>query len=230
MVGFVGVRARKRSRNRYLFIIFIIAIFGIFFYLPSLDFTTEKKQPLDEIIPSNVVDESSLRTEIEELKLEVFQKNQRLKFRDDQIKNLKEEINDLNISIDLVKTEYEKSINNMLDLQNNSLKNDSINIEQLNDLNNQINYLNNQISEYKNQIVELEKKLNNSLSSEELEKINIENSILKSEIKQIKQNNSSNKKKLDELKNIIIEKDDEIKIKNKEIKDLIYLKDLHHHG
>ena len=72
MVGFVGVRARKRRRNRLLFIIFILAIFGIFFYLPSIDFTTEKKQPLDEIIPSNVVDESSLRTEIEELKLSLI--------------------------------------------------------------------------------------------------------------------------------------------------------------
>ena len=66
MVGFVGTRARKRRRNRYLFIIFILAIFGIFFYLPSIDFTTEEKQPLDEIIPSNVIDESSLKKEIEE--------------------------------------------------------------------------------------------------------------------------------------------------------------------
>ena len=103
MVGFVGARARKRRRNRYLFVILILAIFGIFFYLPSIDFTTEEKQPLDEIIPSNVVDESSLRTEIEELKLEVFQKDQRLKFRDDQIKNLRKEINDLNKSFNTVK-------------------------------------------------------------------------------------------------------------------------------
>ena len=58
---------------------------------------------MDEIIPSNVVDESSLRTEIEELKLEIFQKDQRLKFRDDQIKNLRKEINDLILEM-LVKT------------------------------------------------------------------------------------------------------------------------------
>ena len=119
MVGFVGARARKRRRNRYLFIIFILAIFGIFFYLPSIDFTTEEKQPLDEIIPSNVVDESSLRTEIEELKLEVFQKDQRLKFRDDQIKNLRKEINDLNKSFNTVKNDYEQSLSNISDLENN---------------------------------------------------------------------------------------------------------------
>ena len=111
MVGFVGARARKRRRNRYLFIIFILAIFGIFFYLPSIDFTTEEKQPLDEIIPSNVVDDSSLRNEIEELKLEVFQKNQRLKFRDDQIKNLREEINNLNKS-----SKYYKRKNKIINL------------------------------------------------------------------------------------------------------------------
>ena len=128
MVGFVGARARKRRRNRYLFIIFILATFGIFFYLPSIDFTTEEKQPLDEIIPSNVVDESSLRTEIEELKLEVFQKDQRLKFRDDQIKNLRKEINDLNKSFNTVKNDYEQSLSNISDLENNSEENYSQNI------------------------------------------------------------------------------------------------------
>ena len=98
MVGFVGLQARRRRRNRILLVISIIAIFGIFFYLPSLDFSTDQTEPPIEIIPSSVVDESSLRSEIEELKLEIFQKDQRLKFRDDQIKNLREEIGDLNES------------------------------------------------------------------------------------------------------------------------------------
>ena len=64
MVGFVGLQARRRRRNRILLIISIIAIFGIFFYLPSIDFSTEQIEPPIEIIPSSVVDESSLRSEI----------------------------------------------------------------------------------------------------------------------------------------------------------------------
>ena len=92
MVGFVGLQARRRRRNRILLVISIIAIFGIFFYLPSLDFSTDQTEPPIEIIPSSVVDESSLRSEIQELKLEIFQKDQRLKFRDDQIKNLIESL------------------------------------------------------------------------------------------------------------------------------------------
>ncbi len=138
MVGFVGLQARRRRRNRILLIISIIAIFSFFFYLPSIDFSTDQNEPPIEIIPSSIVDESSLRSEIEKLKLEVFQKDQRLKFRDNQIKSLREEIRDLNESFDAIKNDYQKSLNNISDLENNSLENNSENYEKLNKLENQI--------------------------------------------------------------------------------------------
>ena len=56
-----------------------------------------------------------------------------------------------------------------------------------------------------------------------MEEVNIENSILKSELRQIKQKNRSFENELNELKKII-------KNKDKEIEDLIYLKDSQHHG
>ena len=84
MAGFVGSQARRSRRNRFLLILSIIVIFGVFFYLPSIDFSTDDTKPPTEIIPSTIIDESSLRSEIEELKLEVFQKDQRLKFRDNR--------------------------------------------------------------------------------------------------------------------------------------------------
>ncbi len=98
MVGFVGAQARRRRRNRIFGFLLLLIIFVIVFYLPSIDFTIEEKVLPDEILPDTVDDKSSLISEIEELKLEVFQKDQRIKFRDSQIKDLKEEINKINQS------------------------------------------------------------------------------------------------------------------------------------
>ena len=92
MVGFVGIQARRRRRNRIFFIFVIIIIFVFIFYLPTLDFSTEDKVLPDEILPDTIDDKSSLISDIEELKLEVFQKDQRIKFRDNQIKDLREKL------------------------------------------------------------------------------------------------------------------------------------------
>ena len=54
MVGFVGLNARRRRRNRILLVVSIIAIFGIFFYLPSIDFSTDQIEPPIEIISKNL--------------------------------------------------------------------------------------------------------------------------------------------------------------------------------
>ena len=223
MVGFVGLQARRRRRNRILLVVSIIALFGIFFYLPSIDFSTDQTEPPMEIIPSSVVDESSLRSEIEQLKLEIFQKDQRLKFRDDQIKNLREEIRDLNESFDTIKNDYEQSLNIISDLENNTLENNSESIAKLNILENKITELNKQLSKYEDLVQKLEIELANSISNEDMEALNIENSILKSELIQIEQKNRSFENELNELKKII-------KNKDKEIEDLIYLKDSQHHG
>ena len=223
MVGFVGSQARRRRRNRILLIISIIAIFGFFFYLPSINFSTDQTEPPIEIIPSSVVDESSLRSEIEELKLEVFQKNQRLKFRDDQIKSLRVEIRDLNESFDIIKSDYEQSLNNISDLENNTLENNSESTQKLNTLENKITELTKQLSKYEDLVQKLEIELESSASTEDMEEVNIENSILKSELRKIEQKNRSFENELNDLKKII-------KNKDKEIEDLMYLKDLQHHG
>ena len=223
MVGFVGFQARRRRRNRILLIVSIIVIFGIFFYSPFIDFSTDQTEPPNEIIPSSVVDESSLRSEIEELKLAVFQKDQRLKFRDDEIKSLREELRDLNESIVTIKNDYDQSLSNISDLENNSLENNSENIEKLYRLENKITELNKQLSKYKDLAQKLEIELKSSASTEDMEEVNIKNSILKSELRQIEQKNRSFENELNELKKII-------KNKDKEIEDLIYLKDSQHHG
>ena len=103
MVGFVGTQARRRRRNRFVVFFFIIIIISLFFYLTSVNFSNENQNLPTEILPTTVIDETSLASEIEELKLEVFQKDQRIKFRDNQIKKLRDEINNLNQSFYLFK-------------------------------------------------------------------------------------------------------------------------------
>ena len=65
--------------------------------------------------------------------------------------------------------------------------------------------------------------ISSSSSPEDIQEVNIENSILKSELRQIEQKNRSFENELNKLKKII-------KNKDKEIEDLIYLKDSQHHG
>ena len=74
MVGFVGLQARRRRRNRILFVLLIILLFVVFFYLPTINFTNEEQDLPNEILPNTISDKTSLTSEIEELKLEIFQK------------------------------------------------------------------------------------------------------------------------------------------------------------
>ena len=223
MVGFVGVQARKRKRNRIFFIFIILFIILIFFYLPTLDFTIEEKELPNEILPDTVDDKSSLISEIEELKLEIFQKDQRIKFRDNQIKDLKEEAKNAKQLFTSLELEYNKTIGNVSELENNLSENSSENSTEIKNLKDKIRDLNNLIDKHKEQITKLNQDINNSISAEDLEKINIENSILKNEIILIKEKNLKADILLEELKLLLAQK-------QKEIDKLLYLKDVGHHG
>ena len=223
MVGFVGVQARRRMRNRLFFIFLIIIIFLFIFYLPRLEFSTEDKVLPNEILPDTVDDKSSLISNIEELKLEVFQKDQRIKFRDNQIKNLKEEIKYIKQAFLSLENEHNKTLGNFAELENNLYENSSENFNEISKLKDDIDKLNYLINEYKEQITNLKKEINNSVSNEDLQQINIENSILKSQIKLIKEKNIKAENSLKELRFLIDEK-------QKEIDKLLYIKDTGHHG
>ena len=223
MVGFVGVQARKRKRNRLILILIIIIFFIIFFYLPSLDFSIEEKELPEEILPNKIDDQSSLISEIEELKLAIFQKDQRIKFRDNQIKDLKKQYINLEKSFTFLQNEYDKTVGNFSELESNSSQNSQENINQISNLKKNINDLNNLIKGYKKEIKTLEQEIKNSISSEDLQDVIIENSILKTELNLIKKKYLEAEVILDELKSLINEK-------QKTIDQLIYLKDQQHHG
>ena len=127
MVGFVGIQARRRRRNRLIITIFIFILIFLFFYLPSINFSNENQELPNEILPNVIKDENSLASEIEELKLKVFQKDQRIKFRDNQIKKLRDEIKNLNLSVLSIKKDYELAIGNINELKNNSSENNQVN-------------------------------------------------------------------------------------------------------
>ena len=223
MVGFVGAQARKRRRNRIFLIILIVFVSILVFYLPSIDFTIENKELPSVILPDKVDDKTSLISEIEELKLAVFQKDQRIKFRDKQINDLRTEVQNIKNSYASLEIEYNKTVGSFSELKNNLSENSSENINEMKKLKDKIKELNNLIKNYKEQITKLTNELSNSITDEDLQKINIENSILKNEIKLNNEKYLEAESVLRELKSLLEEK-------QKEIDKLLYLKDLGHHG
>ena len=223
MVGYVGLQAKRRRRNRVFFLLIILFIFILVFYLPTIDLSTEEKKLPNEILPDSIDDKSSLISEIEELKLEVFQKDQRIKFRDNQISDLTSQLKDIKQSLTSLETEYNRTVGNFSTLEDSLSENSSENLNEIKKLNDKIKELNVSIQDYKEQITNLKQEVNDAISAEDYQNMNIENSILKNEIKLIKDKNFETESILKELQNTVEEK-------QKEIDKLLYLKDLSHHG
>ena len=223
MVGYVGLQAKRRRRNRVFFLLIILFIFILVFYLPTIDLSTEEKKLPNEILPDSIDDKSSLISEIEELKLEVFQKDQRIKFRDNQISDLTSQLKDIKQSLTSLETEYNRTVGNFSSLEDSLSENSSENLNEIKKLNDKIKELNVSIQDYKEQITNLKQEVNDAISAEDYQNMNIENSILKNEIKLIKDKNFETESILKELQNTVEEK-------QKEIDKLLYLKDLSHHG
>ena len=91
MSGFVGSRARKRRRNIFLSFGIFSLIIVIFLIFPTFENNNSEIIPNDNIIPNPSEELTSLASNIEELELNLFQKDQKIKFRDGQIKNLQTE-------------------------------------------------------------------------------------------------------------------------------------------
>ena len=92
MSGFVGSRARKRRRNIFLSLGIVILIVIIILSFPDFETQNNEIIPNDNIVPDPTVELTSLASNIEELELNLFQKDQKIKFRDGQIKNLQTEL------------------------------------------------------------------------------------------------------------------------------------------
>ena len=111
MSGFVGSRARKRNRNFFLSLFFILLITIIYLFFPSFENQNIEIIPNDNIVPDPSEELTSLASNIEELELNLFQKDQKIKFRDGQIKNLQFELKE-------TKSKYDSAILELTEIKN----------------------------------------------------------------------------------------------------------------
>ncbi len=230
MTGFVGSRARRRRRNIFLSIGFIILFSIIFLIFPTLDNQKSEIIPNDKIVPDPIQDLTSLASNIEELELSLFQKDQKIKFRDSQIKNLQTELKE-------TKSKYEKVIFELNEIKNDlsvlSLNNENlIQPDKLKSLQDKFSKLNIENDKNLSQITILNKeidKLNIIIQStdDKTEDIINENQKLKKDNKSFFSKNIKLDSTIVELKEKIIDQQNLIDIYLEEINKL---KDKSHHG
>ena len=108
MTGYIGSRAKKRRRNFFILLSFVLVVGLIVLLFPQIDFYENNPVPEDSILPGPDEEISSLSSKVEDLNLTIFQKDQKIKFRDGQINNLKKEISDLKINYENIQEDYSK--------------------------------------------------------------------------------------------------------------------------
>ena len=225
MSGFVGSRAKKKQRNIFFILSLLIFISILFLIFPTFENSNNEIIPNDNIIPNSSEDLTSLTSNIEELELSLFQKDQKIKFRDGQIKNLQSELKN-------IKSLYDSVI---LELKNTQKKLDNDGLNSTNNFNSlQEKFTKLIIQNDKNILIikNLNKKIDDLDSNSFLtdEEINI---IISDNKKLIKDTKSFFAKNI-KLENIIKDLNNNINVLNNEInlqlEQIKKLKDKSHHG
>ena len=230
MSGFVGSRARKKRRNIFLTLVSLIIIAAIYFIFPALQFNLNDPVPDENLIPDPIEDLTSIASEIEDLELTVFQKDQKIKFRDGQINNLQIQLKD-------TKTQLENTIKELDNIKGlyetiSSNINDSVPLGELKILQDKFNALNKEnekniskIKDLNNQIIDLD---NNLLSVDQNQKnVIFENQKLTKDNKTLFAKNLKLNETISNLENKINEQNIEIEMYLEQINEL---KDKSHHG
>ena len=212
MAGFVGERARKKRRNTLIFLSILLIVILYFFINPRIQLN--ENIPTDDFLPKeNEIIEPNFDSTIEELELKIFDKEQKIIFRDKQIKVFKEDI--LNHKIEIKK--LSKLVTNLED----QLKLDNREKDQIKTINNDISKIK---LEAKQEIEKLNKTLFNineekKLLQNSLVDSNNENDVLLKEYKiisnkNIKLNNQKKElqKQINQLENLIEEQNLLIKV------------------
>ena len=230
MGGFVGSRARKRQRNIFLTLGFLVLIVAIYFMLPTFQLNIDDPIPNENLIPDPTADLTSLASDIEDLELTVFQKDQKIKFRDGQINNLQNQLKDTKTQLEITI----KELNKIKDLyetltvsSDNSVPSDELNIlqDKFNALNKENEKNISKINDLNNQIKDLD---NSLLSVDQNQKdASIENQKLKTDNKSLFAKNLKLNQTISNLENKINEQNIELNIYLEQIREL---KDKSHHG
>ena len=212
MTGFVGERARKKRRNTLIFLSILLIVILYFFINPRIQLN--ENIPTDDFLPKeNEIIEPNFDSTIEELELKIFDKEQKIIFRDKQIKVFKEDI--LNHKIEI------KKLSKLVTDLEDQLKLDNREKDQIKTINNDISKIK---LEAKQEIEKLNKTLFNineekKLLQNSLVDSNNENDVLLKEYKiisnkNIKLNNQKKElqKQINELENLIEEQNLLIKV------------------
>ena len=212
MAGFVGERARKKRRNTLIFLSILLIFILYFFINPRIQLN--ENIPTDDFLPKeNEIIEPNFNSTIEELELKIFDKEQKIIFRDKQIKVFKEDI--LNHKIEI------KKLSKLVTDLEDQLKLDNREKDQIKTINNDISKIK---LEAKQEIEKLNKTLFNineekKLLQNSLVDSNNENDVLLKEYKiisnkNIKLNNQKKElqKQINELENLIEEQNLLIKV------------------
>ncbi|MDC0497748.1 hypothetical protein OAO21_01115 [Alphaproteobacteria bacterium] len=230
MSGFVGSRARKRRKNIFISFGIFSLIVILFLFFSTFENNNSEIIPNDNIIPNPSEELTSLASNIEELELNLFQKDQKIKFRDGQIKNLQTELRETKLKYDNVVFELNEIKNDLNSLSSNnqnlvpsdklkslqdkftklSLENDK-NIITIKDLNKKIDELN----------------INLQSGDNNINNIKQENQKLKKDNKSFFAKNLKLDNRITELEQLIIEKQIEV---NSYLEQIKKLKDKSHHG
>ena len=230
MSGFVGANARKRRRNIFFSFFFIILIIIFFLFYPTIENNNTQIIPKNNIIPNPSEELTSLASNIEELELNLFQKDQKIKFRDGQIKNLQIKLKETKSEYDsatLELSEIKKDLNVLSSVNKKLVTSDKF--KSLQDKFTKLNMKNDEnISKIKSlnkQIDELKTKLQ-SVDNTTEDIIN-ENQKLKNENKSFFAQKNKLDNSINELKQKIIAQQIEIDAYLEKIKKL---EDRSHHG
>ena len=121
MAGYVGERARRKKR--YTTIIFVLIVVGVLMYLVFPKKQSDENKSLDTLLPSEEETISSeLKIDLAELELQIFQKEQKIIFRDQQINKMKKKIEILTVENSKLSKSIEKkladTINQNVEIEN----------------------------------------------------------------------------------------------------------------
>ena len=194
MAGYIGERAKRRRRKLIIFFILILVVIFFYYFLPLLKSSDIK--PTDNILPSEKeITSPEMSIDVEELELKVFDKEQKILFRNKQINKLKEKIRILTFDNETLL----KSVGDLNDTAANlSIENHDKIIKKI-----KKSYLN-EIKKLKNIII----KLNNEkkeISKNKNDLIDKEFKIIFSKNLKLNNLNEENNKKINVLENLIEE-------------------------
>ena len=230
MSGFVGSRARKKRRNIFFSFIFAFIILIIFLFFPTLENYNREIIPNDNIVPDPSEELTSLASDIEELELNLFQKDQKIKFRDGQIKNLQSKLQETKSQFDNVVLELSeiKNDRNSLSAINQNL----VSSDRFKSLQKKFNILKNENDESISKIKNLTKQIdelnnNHQFLNNEVSDTIKENQKLKQDNKNFFAKNIKLEDTISELKQKINEQKIDIESYLEQINKL---KDKSHHG